>query len=147
MASKIIAGKPDDSEYEIIEGESESALAAGTSPWMNSSTLKLRHRIGRGPFGDVWLATHHQSTEDYDEHHEVAVKMLHPIKEDQRRVVVDKCEDLFSKCQGVENVCLLRGVSSISGKVSKTNMCVSLVSPYFQFLFNSRFVSCRYASS
>jgi len=117
MASKIIAGKPDDTEYEIIEGESESALAAGTSPWMNSSTLKLRHRIGRGPFGDVWLATHHQSTEDYDEHHEVAIKMLYPIKEDQRRVVVDKFEDLFSKCQGLENVCLLRGVSSINGKI------------------------------
>ncbi|XP_010447420.1 PREDICTED: E3 ubiquitin-protein ligase KEG-like [Camelina sativa] len=117
MASKIIAGKPDDSEYEIIEGASESALAAGTSPWVDSSTLKLRHRIGRGPFGDVWLATHHQSTDDYDEHHEVAIKMLHPIKENQRRVVVDKFEDLFSKCQGMENVCLLRGVSSISGKI------------------------------
>ncbi|CAA7046808.1 unnamed protein product [Microthlaspi erraticum] len=117
MASKMVADKADDSEYEIIEGEPESALAAGTSPWMNSATLKLRHRIGRGPFGDVWLATHHQSTEDYDEHHEVAIKMLHPIKEDQRRVVVDKFEDLFSKCQGMDNVCLLRGVSSISGKI------------------------------
>ncbi|KAF2543612.1 hypothetical protein F2Q68_00029052 [Brassica cretica] len=117
MASTIAAQKPDDSEYEIIEGGSESALATGTSPWMNSATLKLRHRIGRGPFGDVWLATHHQSTEDYDEHHEVAIKMLHPIKEDQRKVVVDKFEDLFSKCQGVESVCLLRGVSSISGRI------------------------------
>ncbi|XP_010437936.1 PREDICTED: E3 ubiquitin-protein ligase KEG-like [Camelina sativa] len=116
MASKIISGKPDDSEYEIIEGACESALAAGTSPWVDSSTLKLRHRIGRGPFGDVWLATHHQSTDDYDEHHEVAVKMLHPIKEYQKRVVVE-FDDLFSKCQGMENVCLLRGVSTISGKI------------------------------
>lgn len=128
MDSKIAAQKPDDSEYEIIEGGSESALATGTSPWMNSATLKLRHRIGRGPFGDVWLATHHQSTEDYDEHHEVAIKMLHPIKEDQRKVVVDKFEDLFSKCQGVESVCLLRGVSSISGRVSKKKTCVSFLS-------------------
>ncbi|CAN6985270.1 unnamed protein product [Brassica rapa subsp. trilocularis] len=117
MDSKIAPQKPDDSEYEIIEGGSESALATGASPWMNSATLKLRHRIGRGPFGDVWLATHHQSTEDYDEHHEVAIKMLHPIKEDQRKVVVDKFEDLFSKCQGVESVCMLRGVSSISGRI------------------------------
>ena len=115
MASKITAKKNDDFDYEIIEGESKTALAAaGTSPWIDSATLELRHRIGRGPFGDVWLATHHQSTKDY----EVAIKMLHPIKEDQRKVVVDKFEDLFSKCQGVESVCMLRGVSSISGRVS-----------------------------
>ncbi|CAI9771497.1 unnamed protein product [Fraxinus pennsylvanica] len=38
-----------------------------------------RHRIGRGPFGDVWLATHHSNTEHYKEYHEVAIKMLHPI--------------------------------------------------------------------
>ncbi|XP_010546555.1 PREDICTED: E3 ubiquitin-protein ligase KEG [Tarenaya hassleriana] len=117
MASKVAAtSKPDDSEYEIVEGESENVLSM-TTPWVNSSTLKLRHRIGRGPFGDVWLATHHQSTEDYDEHHEVAIKMLHPIKEDQRRVVLDKFDDLFSKCHGMDNVCQLRGICSISGRI------------------------------
>ncbi|CAH8305952.1 unnamed protein product [Eruca vesicaria subsp. sativa] len=115
---KITAGKLDDSEYEIVKGESEAALAAAAaaariSPWIDSATLKLRHRIGRGPFGDVWLATHHQSTKDY----EVAIKMFHPITKDQRRVVVDKFQDLVSKSQGMENVCLLRGVSSINGRI------------------------------
>ncbi|CAF2241574.1 unnamed protein product [Brassica napus] len=114
MASKITAKKNDDFDYEIIEGESKTALAAaGTSPWIDSATLELRHRIGRGPFGDVWLATHHQSTKDY----EVAIKMLHPINKDQMRVVVDKFKDLVSKSQGMENVCLLRGVSIISGRI------------------------------
>lgn len=124
MASKITAKKNDDFDYEIIEGESKTALAAaGTSPWIDSATLELRHRIGRGPFGDVWLATHHQSTKDY----EVAIKMLHPINKDQMRVVVDKFKDLVSKSQGIENVCLLRGVSIISGRVSKEKQtCVFL---------------------
>ncbi|KAJ4913697.1 Uncharacterized protein Rs2_08318 [Raphanus sativus] len=120
MASKISAGKTDDSEYEIIEGGSESALAISTtSPWMNSATLKLRHRIGRGPFGDVWLATHHQSTEDYDEHHEVAIKMLHPIKEDQRKVVVDKFEDCFPSVKELTMyVCSVVSLALVEGYVS-----------------------------
>ncbi|KAG2319521.1 hypothetical protein Bca52824_012734 [Brassica carinata] len=114
MASKITAKKNDDSDYEIIEGESKTALAAaGASPWIDSTTLELRHRIGRGPFGDVWLATHHQSTKDY----EVAIKMLHPINKDQMRAVVDKFKDLVSKSQGMENVCLLQGVSSLGGRI------------------------------
>lgn len=126
---KITAGKPDNSEYEIIKGESETALTAAAAriyPWIDFATLKLRHRIGRGPLCDVWLATHHQSKDDY----EVAIKMLHPIKKDQMRVVVDKFKDLVSKSQEMENVCLLRGVSSINGRVSKkTNMCFSIFFP------------------
>ncbi|XP_018449988.2 E3 ubiquitin-protein ligase KEG-like isoform X2 [Raphanus sativus] len=114
MASKFTAKKNDDYDYEIIEGETKTALAvAGMSPWIDSAKLELRHRIGRGPFGDVWLATHHQSKKDY----EVAIKMLHPINKDQVRVVVDKFKDLVSKSQGMENVCLLRGVSSINGRI------------------------------
>jgi hypothetical protein len=34
------------------------------------------------------------------------------------RVVLDKFDNLFSKCQGIENVCFLHGISVINGKVS-----------------------------
>jgi hypothetical protein len=124
MAKQIVPTQPGASfEYELLEDDPEHlitvvvASSSQRSPWIEPSKLKLRHRIGRGPFGDVWLATHHQSTEDYDEFHEVAVKMLQPIKEEHTRALLDKFEDLFSKCQGVGGVCWLHGVSIISGKV------------------------------
>ncbi|XP_062163653.1 protein KINASE OF THE OUTER CHLOROPLAST MEMBRANE 1 isoform X1 [Alnus glutinosa] len=123
MAKQIVPTQPGASfEYELLEDDPEHlitvvASSSQRSPWIEPSKLKLRHRIGRGPFGDVWLATHHQSTEDYDEFHEVAVKMLQPIKEEHTRALLDKFEDLFSKCQGVGGVCWLHGVSIISGKI------------------------------
>jgi hypothetical protein len=123
MAKQIVATQPGASfEYELLEDDPDylrtvAASSSRISPWIEPSKLKLRHRIGRGPFGDVWLATHHQSTKDYDEFHEVAVKMLLPIKEEHTRALLDKFEDLFSKCQGAGGVCLLHGVSIISGKV------------------------------
>ncbi|RVX19529.1 E3 ubiquitin-protein ligase KEG [Vitis vinifera] len=109
-------------EFELFEGDPDHlrtvvATPNLISPWIDPATLKLRHRIGRGPFGDVWLATQHLFAEDYDEYHEVAIKMLHPIKEDLMKVVLDKLENLFSKCQGLKGVCWLHGISVISGKV------------------------------
>ncbi|OUZ99865.1 Protein kinase domain [Macleaya cordata] len=109
-------------EFELFEGDPENlktvvATPNQISPWIDPSALKLKHRIGRGPFGDVWLATHHRSTEDYDEYHEVAVKMLHPIKEDHMQAFVDKFEDLFSKYQGTQGVCRLHGISIRTGKI------------------------------
>ena len=52
-------------EYELFEGDPDhlrtvKATPTQTDPWIDPSSLKLNHRIGRGPFGDVWLATHHQ---------------------------------------------------------------------------------------
>ena len=123
MAKQIVPTQPGASfEYELLEDDPDHpttvvASSSQISPWIEPSKLKLRHRIGRGPFGDLWLATHHQSTEDYDEFHEVAIKMLQPIKEEHARALLDKFEDLFSKCQGVGGVCWLHGVSVISGKV------------------------------
>lgn len=123
MAKQVVPVQPAASfEFELLEDDPDHvttvvAWSSQISPWIQPTKLKLRHRIGRGNFGDVWLATHHQSTEDYEQFHEVAVKILHPIKEDHMRVVLDKFEDLFSKCQGLRGVCWLQGISIISGKI------------------------------
>lgn len=115
-------------EFELLEDDPDhlrTVVAAPnlTSSWIEPSTVKLRHRVGRGPFGDVWLATQHLSTEDYDEYHEVAVKMLHPVKEEHMKAVLEKLDTLFCKCQGLKGVCWLNGISVISGKVSLFYMC------------------------
>ncbi|KAF2303816.1 hypothetical protein GH714_023582 [Hevea brasiliensis] len=123
MAGKVVPAQPPTSfEYELFEGDPEHlrtvvASSNYSTPWIDPAKLKLRHRIGRGPFGDVWLATYHQSTEDYDEYHEVAVKMLYPVKKDHVKVLLDKFDDLFSKCRGIEGVCLLYGISIITSKI------------------------------
>ncbi|KAL0016410.1 hypothetical protein SO802_003479 [Lithocarpus litseifolius] len=122
MAKQIVPAQPAASfEYELLEDDDQLRTvvvsSSQISPWIQPAKLKLRHRIGRGAFGDVWLATHHQSMEDYDQFHEVAVKMLHPIKEDHIRDVLDKFQDFFSKCQGIGGVCWLHGISIINGKL------------------------------
>ena len=110
-------------EYELFEGDPDhlrTVVATPTQirPWINHASLKLRYRIGRGPFGDVWLATHHQSGDDFHEYHEVAVKMLHPLKEEHVQKFIDKFEELFLKCRELQGVCWLHGVSIINGKVT-----------------------------
>ncbi|XP_058115573.1 uncharacterized protein LOC131258338 [Magnolia sinica] len=123
MAGQVGASPSTSSfEYELYGGDPDHPITIVStpntiSPWIDPGVLKLRHRIGRGSFGDVWLATQHQSTEDYDEYHEVAVKMLFPIKEDQINNFLAKFEDVFSKCQEVRGVCFLHGVSTIGGKI------------------------------
>lgn len=109
-------------DYEILDKDTDvpktaAVLTNRANPWIEPETLKLQHRIGRGPFGDVWLATLHQSTEDYDEHHEVAAKMLHPIKEDHVKIVLKKFNELYLKCQGVSSVCWLHGISMLNGRI------------------------------
>lgn len=89
MADRIAPVQPPASfDYELYEGDPDHlrtvvATPRQASPWIDPASLKLKHRIGRGPFGDVWLATHHQSSKEHDRYHEVAVKMLHPVKEDR----------------------------------------------------------------
>ncbi|CAI9759570.1 unnamed protein product [Fraxinus pennsylvanica] len=124
MAGQVVVNRPMSiSDFELVERDSgDSGGTAVTSSnqihtWIDPATIKLKHRIGRGPFGDVWLATHHRAMEDYEEYHEVAVKMLHSIKEDDVKDVLVKLEDLLSKCRGLENVCWLHGLSVISKKI------------------------------
>lgn len=123
MAGQVAANRPASSFEFVLVGESgdSSTIIASSNqinPWIDPATIKLRHRIGRGPFGDVWLATHHRASEDYEEFHEVAVKMLHPVKEDNIRDVLNRLDILLSKCQGLETVCWLQGLSVINKRVS-----------------------------
>ncbi|OIV96479.1 hypothetical protein TanjilG_07871 [Lupinus angustifolius] len=109
-------------DYVLLDGDVEhpktvKASSSNTDPWIKPEMLKLRHRIGRGAFGDVWLATHHQSTEDYDEYHEVAVKMLPLLREDQMKTVLEKCHELYFQLQGVARACGLHGISIINGRI------------------------------
>lgn len=125
-------------DYELYEGDPDHlrtvvATPTQTGSWIDPASLKLKHRIGRGPFGDVWLATHHQSGDDYDRYHEVAVKMLHPLKEDHMQKFFDKFEELFMKLRQLQGVCWLHGASIISGKVlvylnSVCYLCIMVLS-------------------
>ncbi|WOL13543.1 hypothetical protein Cni_G22313 [Canna indica] len=123
MAGQVASSRSSESfEYMLLEGdpcELRPVLSTTTehSPWIDPNVLKLKHRIGRGPFGDVWIATQHRRTDDYDHYHEVAVKMLYPIKDDQIKTCLAKFETMFSKCKGIENVCFLDGVSLQIGRV------------------------------
>lgn len=138
MAEQIRAHKPAASfEYELFEGDPDHlrtvvATPTQTRPWIDPTSLKLKHRIGRGPFGDVWLATHHQSADDFDEYHELAVKMLLPLKEDCAKVFVNKFEELFPKFRESQSVCWLHGISVINGKVFPLNFDFD-----FDFIFGS----------
>lgn len=123
MAGQVPLSESSDSfEYMLFEGDPDHLKPVMLKPnqisaWINPDMLKLEHRIGRGPFGDVWLASHHHCAEDYDRYHEVAVKMLYPIKDDYVQVLINKFEKIFSKYQGLENVCLLHGISILNGRV------------------------------
>lgn len=125
MAGNVVANHPAASfEFELVEGdsgESSTVVVASSnpvSPWIDPAVIKLRHRIGRGPFGDLWLATHHRISDDYEEYHEVAVKVLHPVKEEHIRDVLSRLDDVLSRCQGLETVCWLHGFTVINNKVS-----------------------------
>ncbi|WCJ40532.1 Protein kinase superfamily protein [Euphorbia peplus] len=123
MAEKIrVLDRSASFEYMLFEGDPDhlrAVVATPTqmSPWIKAPELKLKHRIGRGVFGDVWLATHHQAADDFDEYHEVAVKMLHPLDEELTQTFVDKFEKLFLKFREIEGVCWFHGISVMNGKI------------------------------
>lgn len=109
-------------EYELFEGDPDHlrtvvATPPKPSPWIDPAELKLKHRIGRGIFGDVWLATHHQMAVDFEKHHDVAVKMLPALNMEHTQAFVEKFEGLFLKCREMQGLCWLHGVSVINGKV------------------------------
>ncbi|KZV47630.1 hypothetical protein F511_14416 [Dorcoceras hygrometricum] len=122
MAGQVATRPASPFDFELIEGDPGDSSTVITSsnrinPWIDPAKIKLGHRIGRGPFGDTWLATHHRASEDYEEYHEVAVKMLRPIKEESIGDALSKLDFLMSKCQGLETVCWLYGLSVINKKI------------------------------
>ncbi|KAK6148994.1 hypothetical protein DH2020_016519 [Rehmannia glutinosa] len=117
-------------DYELYEGDPDQLKTVDATPsqpnsYIDPAALKLKYRIGHGLFGDVWVATHHQSGRDYDEYHEVALKMIHPIKEDHVNEFLSKFEELWInlKSRQLQCVCWLHGISVISGKI-----CIALKS-------------------
>lgn len=123
MAGEVIdPNSTEEFEYMLFEGDPDNLKpvvynSSKISPWIDQNALKLAHRIGRGPFGDVWLSTLHRSTKDYEQYHEVATKMMYPIKDDQIKGFLAKFDDVFAKCQGLENACYFHGVSVLNGRI------------------------------
>lgn len=121
-AGQVAAERPVSSfEFVLVEGGGSGgrALTATSEEfnrWIDPTTIMLRHRIGRGPFGDVWLATH-RASKDSEEYCEIAIKMLHPVKEDSIRDVLNRVDDLISKCQGLRTVCSIHGLSVLNKRI------------------------------
>ncbi|OIW15000.1 hypothetical protein TanjilG_30719 [Lupinus angustifolius] len=148
MAKQVIATPPAPFDYVLLDGDAEHpitvrASSSNVEPWIEPEMSKLRHRICRGPLGDVWLATHHQSTEDYGEYHEVAAKMLPPLREDHMKTVLEKFHELYFQLQGVAMACCLHGFSIMNGRV-KFGLCI-LFAMWEIFIFQyDMFTGCRY---
>ncbi|KAG6525926.1 E3 ubiquitin-protein ligase KEG-like isoform X1 [Zingiber officinale] len=124
MSGLAASSEPSESsEYILLERDQyelrpvDISMTAQNNIWIDPSVIKLKHRIGRGPYGDVWIATQHQHSNDYDHYHEVAVKMLYPIKDDQIPICLAKFEELYTKCRGMDTVCHLEGVTIQNGRV------------------------------
>lgn len=100
-------------EYEVLE----TTVPSSNQLWVDPSILKLLHRIGRGPFGDTWLATIHNSTKDFDEFHEVVVKML-PDAREHLNSLLRRFQSTYQHAEVVKGVCWPQGISIKNGRVS-----------------------------
>lgn len=121
MEDKTNSGELED--YEICDNDPPSAarMAVVESPqssfWIKPEDVNLKHRIGRGPFGDVWLATLHSFNEEFDEFHEVAAKTLSFVTEEQVTDLQPKLYYIFQRCQNLSRVNWPRGISKKNDKV------------------------------
>lgn len=121
MVDKINSGDLED--YEICDNDSVSAtqMAIVESPalnfWIKPEDVNLKHRIGRGPFGDVWLATLHSFNEEFDEFHEVAAKTLSFVTEEQVTDLQPKLYYIFQRCQNLSRVNWPRGITKKNDKM------------------------------
>lgn len=131
-------------DYELYEGDPDHlrtvvATPMQPSPRIDRASLKFKYRVGRGSLGEVWSATHHQSADDYDGYHEVAVKMLHPIKDDFVDKFLSKFEDFWinaNSCQQLHSVCWLHGISIISGKVAFPALSLFSCFMFYHYMLN-----------
>ncbi|KAK6912577.1 Serine-threonine/tyrosine-protein kinase, catalytic domain [Dillenia turbinata] len=106
------------------------------APKIVSKPTEANTRLGGGQFGDLWPATHHQLIEACNGPHEVAVKMLHPLKEDDMKAVLNAFDNSFSKYKGLKGVCHLQRVSVLSGRV-----CI--VMRFYEGSFGDRMVHLK----
>ncbi|XP_057815781.1 E3 ubiquitin-protein ligase KEG isoform X2 [Cryptomeria japonica] len=123
MSSHTGSSSPSKStfEYELLEGDAENLKTVAappiqSNPWIDPGALRITHRIGRGPFGDIWIATLHY-TEGYDEPQEVAVKMLKFMSEEQVQPFMAKFQNVFYKCREKQHVCWPYGLSLKQEKI------------------------------
>lgn len=148
MAERIGKTKPVTSfEYELFEGDPDHlrtvvATPTPAGPWIDPGSLKIKYRVGRGPFGDVSFATHHQSSHDFDRNHELAVKVLHPLDKDHTQEFLDKFEELFYKCREFCSVCWLHGISIIEGKVNVVQINLDFSSSVYLYFHTAHLDSC-----
>jgi hypothetical protein len=103
----------DSEEYEVLG----TTVTSSNHLWVDPSILKLSHRIGRGPFGDVWLATIHSSNKDFDEFHEVVVKML-PDAHEHVNALLQRFQTTYQQVEAVKGVCWPQGITIKNGRVS-----------------------------
>eukprot|EP00250_Pteridium_aquilinum_P006004 c16002_g1_i1 orf=267-2261(+) len=122
MEDKTSSGDLED--YEICDNEAPRAATGmgivespQSSFWIKPEDLTLKHRIGRGPFGDVWLATLHSFNEEFDEFHEVAAKTLSFVTEEQVTDLRPKLYYIFQRCQNLNRVSWPRGISEKNDKM------------------------------
>lgn len=101
-------------DYEVLG----TTVTSSNHLWVDPNILKLLHRIGRGPFGDVWLATIHSSTKDFDEFHEVVVKML-PDAHDHIHSLLQRFQNTYQHVEAVKGVCWPQGITIKNGRVSR----------------------------
>lgn len=133
-------------DFELYDGDPDQLRTVDATPalpnsYIDPASLKLKYRIGHGLFGDVWVATHHQSGTDYDQYHEVAVKMLHSIKEGHEKEFLHRFEEVWrqSKSKKLQGVCWLHGISIVSGKVKllcKLFISIPKKRSYFSFRYH-----------
>ena len=116
-------------DYEIFDLDFTSSTLSMVmeptqlGPWVKPEKIKLKHRIGRGHFGDVWIATLHTSDEEFEEFHEVAAKILSFVKDEQVTELLPKFYHIFQRCQNLKRVSWPRGISRKNEKVNALFQC------------------------
>ena len=112
--SSVNSSGNDAEEYEVLG----TTVTSSNHLWVDPNILKLSHRIGRGPFGDVWLATIHSSSKDFDEFHEVVVKML-PDAHEHIHSLLQRFQTTYEHVEAVRGVCWPQGITIKNGRVSR----------------------------
>ncbi|EFJ25729.1 hypothetical protein SELMODRAFT_52199, partial [Selaginella moellendorffii] len=94
-------------------GGAAASSACDPSSWINPGDVRHLYRIGRGQFGDVFLA----SARFQSQERQVAVKMLPLVGSEMIETVLRRFDAALFACQGLKGVSVPLGVSMKNGKV------------------------------